>query len=234
MSWLLLCKRLPFDMVLVNPGSKGETGSRHPGFLARNPGGTIPTIEEPDTGFTLDEAHVIMCYLSNKHGWHDVYPTDPRQRAKVDWYLHYHHRNVRDASIGLVAPRIRKDLNLPEAILQSARNNLGRALKTLESAWLAQSRYLAGPQPTLAPKALGCPPGSAIRRLEPVVRRVGSDAVTRIQVPPGRPVSPGHWGREVRPAPWALQGLGSHPPVRAHRGGVPWQVGWREASFTVS
>ena len=149
-AWLLLYKRLPFDMVLINPGSKGETGSRNPAFLAKNPAGTIPTIEEPDTGFTLGEAHAIMCYLSNQHGWHDVYPIDPQQRAKVDWYLHYHHRNVRDASIGLVAPKIRKDLNFPEAILQSAQSNLARALKTLDSTWLAQSRYLAGPQPTLA------------------------------------------------------------------------------------
>ena len=40
--WLLLFKRLPFEMVLTNPGSKGETGSRNPDYLAFNPGGTIP------------------------------------------------------------------------------------------------------------------------------------------------------------------------------------------------
>ena len=37
-------------MVLINPGSTGEAGSRNPSYLAKNPGGTIPTIEEPDTG----------------------------------------------------------------------------------------------------------------------------------------------------------------------------------------
>lgn len=149
-TWLLLYKQLAFEMVLINPGSKGETGSRHPNFLAKNPGGTIPTIEEPGTGFTLGEAHAIMCYLSNRHGWHDVYPTDPQARAKVDWYLHFHHRNVREASIGMVAPKIRKDLNIPEATQKSAQAILGRALKTLESTWLAQSQFLAGPQLTLA------------------------------------------------------------------------------------
>ncbi|MDP3160069.1 MAG: glutathione S-transferase family protein [Reyranella sp.] len=148
--WLMLYKRTPFELVLINPGSKGDTGSRHPSFLAKNPGGTIPTIEEPDTGFALGEAHAIMCYLSNKHGWHDVYPTEPERRAKVDWYLHYHHRNVRDASIGLVAPNIRKDLNIPEVIQQAARRTLARALQTLDSNWLANSRYLAGSQLTLA------------------------------------------------------------------------------------
>jgi glutathione S-transferase len=148
--WLLLYKRTPFEMVLINPGSKGETGSRNPAYLAKNPGGTIPMIEERDTGFVLGEAHAIMCYLSNKHGWDDVYPADHRRRARVDWYLHYHHRNVREASVGLVAPRIRKDLNIPEVTQQAARATLTNALRGLDSGWLAESRYLTGAQLTLA------------------------------------------------------------------------------------
>ena len=59
--WLMLYKRTPFEMVLINPGSKGENGSRNPAYLAKNPAGTIPMIEEPDTGFVLGEAHAIMC-----------------------------------------------------------------------------------------------------------------------------------------------------------------------------
>ena len=148
--WLMIYKRLPFEMVLINPGSKGETGSRNPAFLAKNPGGTIPTIEEPDTGFTLGEAHAIMCYLSNLHGWTDLYPTEPKQRARIDWYLNYHHRNVRDASLGLVAPKIRKDLDIPEATQLAARATLTNALKSLETGWLASSDFLAGPQLSLA------------------------------------------------------------------------------------
>jgi glutathione S-transferase len=148
--WLMLYKRTPFELVLINPGSKGETGSRNPAYLAKNPAGTIPMIEEPDTGFVLGEAHAIMCYLSNLHGWEDVYPADFRQRAKVDWYLHYHHRNVRDASLGMVAPKIRKDLDIPAATQQAARATLTNALHVLESGWLTESSYLVGAQLTLA------------------------------------------------------------------------------------
>lgn len=148
--WLLLMKRQPFEMVLINPGSKGDNGSRHPSYLAKNPGATIPCIEEPATGFTLGEAHAILCYLSNKHGWTDVYPDNPQPRAAVDWYLHYHHRNVRDASIGLVAPRIRKDLDIPEATQNAARATLTAALGALERGWLAESRFLTGEHVTLA------------------------------------------------------------------------------------
>lgn len=148
--WLLLNKGVPFEMVPVSPGSKGEGGSRSPAYLALNPGGTIPLLEEPDTGFALGESHAILCYLANRFGWHDVYPSDARARARVDWYLHYHHRNVREASIGFVAPRVRKDLQIPEAIQQSAQAAFTRALRTLETGWLAKSRFLAGEEPTLA------------------------------------------------------------------------------------
>lgn len=148
--WLLLHKQTPFEMVLINPGSKGDNGSRSPEYLAKNPGGTIPTLEEPDTGFVLGEAHAILCYLCNRHGWTDLYPAEPRARAAVDWYLHYHHRNVREASVGLVAPRIRKDLNIPETTQQAASLALTRALTALDSGWLANARYLTGEHLSIA------------------------------------------------------------------------------------
>ena len=148
--WLMIYHRMPFEMVLINPGSAGENGSRHPDYLAKNPGGTIPMLEEPDSGFALGEAHAIMAYLSSKYGWTDVYPADFQERAKVDWYLHYHHRNIRDASTGLVAPRIRKDLNIPEAVREAAKATLTRALGALESGWLEDWRFLCGDSLTLA------------------------------------------------------------------------------------
>jgi glutathione S-transferase len=148
--WLLLMKKKPFELVMTNPGSKGDNGSRNPAYLARNPGGTIPCIEEPDTGFTLGEAHAILTYLARTEGWSDVYPEDEKLRAKVDQYLHYHHRNVRDASIGLVAPKVRKDLDIPELVQASAKRTLSAALSTLETGYLADSQFLVGDSVTLA------------------------------------------------------------------------------------
>jgi glutathione S-transferase len=148
--WLLFLKKAPFEMVLINPGSKGETGSRNPAFLAKNPSGTIPCIEETETGFTLGEAHAIMTYLARTRGWTDVYPEDEQTRATIDAYLHYHHRNIREASVGLVAPKIRKDLNIPEAVQEGARRTLTAALKTLESGWLSNHRFLVGDSVSLA------------------------------------------------------------------------------------
>ncbi len=147
--WLMLYKGEPFEMILTNPGSKGDNGSRNPAFLAKNPAGTIPTIEG-ENGFVLGEAHAIMAYLCNKHGWHDVYPQQPEARGAVDWYLNYHHRNVRDASVGLVAPKIRKDLDIPQAVQDQARATLTNALKALNDGWLEGNTYLTGDNLTIA------------------------------------------------------------------------------------
>ena len=148
--WLMLYQKTPFDMVLINPGSSGETGSRHPSYLAKNPAGTIPTIEDVSSGFVLAEAHAIMTYLCDRFAWHDVYPRDLEDRARIDWYLHFHHRNVRDASTGLVAPRIRKDLDIPEATQTAAQATLTRALAALEGSWLAERRFIAGDELSIA------------------------------------------------------------------------------------
>jgi glutathione S-transferase len=148
--WLMVYKALPFRMVPMSPGLKTEGGTRNDAYLARNPGGTMPMLEEPGSGFAVAESNAILCYLSNRHGWTDVYPDEAQARARVDWMLHWHHRNLREASVGLVAPRIRRDLNIPEVLQQAAVGSFTRALRALETGWLARARYLAGEQLTIA------------------------------------------------------------------------------------
>lgn len=148
--WLFLYKKKAFELRLINPGSPSEGGSRHPGYLAKFPLGTIPGLEDRETGFVLSESHAIMCYLCDRFGWNDLYPSTIEERAKIDSYLHLHHRNIREASVGFVAPKIRKDLRFPEDILKVSHANLRRALKALEVGWLSQSRYLTGDELTIA------------------------------------------------------------------------------------
>lgn len=148
--WLMVYKGLPFRMVPMSPGVKTEGGTRSDAYLAKNPGGTMPLLEEPDNGFVVSESNAILCYLSNRHGWTDVYPSEAQARARVDWMLHWQHRNLREASVGLVAPRIRRDLNIPEVLQQSALGSFTRALKALETGWLARAQYLAGDHLSLA------------------------------------------------------------------------------------
>jgi|TARA_B100000029_G_C17569644_1_gene956156 glutathione S-transferase len=148
--WLMLYKQKSFELVLINPGSSSEGGSRHPDYLAKFPTGTIPSLEDKETGFVLSESHAIMGYLCNKYKWTDLYPDNHEERAKVDSYLHLHHRNVREASIGLVAPKVRKDLSFSEDFLKISHANIHKAFHAIEEGWLNKSRFLVGDQLTIA------------------------------------------------------------------------------------
>lgn len=110
----------------------------------------MPFIEEPDTGFFLGESSAICLYLARSNGWHDLYPQDPKAAAKVDWYLHYHHENVRQASIGYIAPTFRPDIQFPEGTVRGAKAAVERALEGLNTVWLANSKFIAGDSVTFA------------------------------------------------------------------------------------
>jgi len=59
-----------------------------PEYLAKNPNGTVPTLEEPD-GFVLWESNAIVRYLAKRYGAGSLAPADPREFARseswMDW-----------------------------------------------------------------------------------------------------------------------------------------------------
>ena len=147
--WSMLLKKAPFRFVISMPGSNIKNGSKSPEYLARFPGGTVPCYEEPDTGFSLGESNAIMTYLANSHGWEDLYPGNPKDRALIDSYLHFHHRNVREGST-LVATRVRPDLVFPESTVRLAEKNFRSALGVIENYFLTKNDYLIFDRPTIA------------------------------------------------------------------------------------
>ena len=58
--WVLLHKKKLFDLILMNPGSKGPIGTRNPAFLCKNPNGTIPFLEDKTNGVSMAEASAIL------------------------------------------------------------------------------------------------------------------------------------------------------------------------------
>src|SRR6187399_3645585 len=63
--------------------------NRESWFLAMNPNGLIPTLD--DDGFILWESNSIVRYLAAKHDLGGLWPSDPRARATaemwMDWQL---------------------------------------------------------------------------------------------------------------------------------------------------
>jgi glutathione S-transferase len=148
--WVLFNKELPFELVLTVPGSKAENGTRHPDYLNKFPNGTIPALEDPQTGFLLAESHAIMCYLCNKYEWVDLYPKGHEERAKVDDFLHYHHRNIKEASLAYFAPMARPDLGLTDDVINMAKRLFKNGLNALETQWLKNNNYICGDKATIA------------------------------------------------------------------------------------
>ncbi|MFM7144437.1 MAG: glutathione S-transferase family protein [Alphaproteobacteria bacterium] len=78
----LLEKDVPCELVDVDMAA-GE--HKTPAYLARNPYGRVPTLEED--GFVLYESTSILDYLEATHPEPALVPADPRGRALVDMHV---------------------------------------------------------------------------------------------------------------------------------------------------
>ena len=78
---------LPHQRIDVG-GAFGK--NKEPPYLAMNPNGLVPTLEEED-GFTLWESNSIVRYLAARHASRTLEPADLRTRALahkwMDWQL---------------------------------------------------------------------------------------------------------------------------------------------------
>ncbi len=82
---LWIAKELGLDYEHV-PIEIGEAGARTAEYLAVNPNGRLPAIE--DDGFVLWESLAITLYLAKKHSTGKLYPADLRAEAKTwQWSL---------------------------------------------------------------------------------------------------------------------------------------------------
>jgi glutathione S-transferase len=75
--WLAAELGLDYDNILID--TTGQ--SREPSFLAINPNGHIPTID--DNGFVLWESMAINLYLAKKHGLGTLYPSALEDEARA-------------------------------------------------------------------------------------------------------------------------------------------------------
>ena len=121
-----------------------------PEYLAINPMGTIPAID--DAGFKLWESEAIMKYLINSRKvGESYYPSDPKVRAYIDRYFPYHHQTFR--------PKLCKYFHLQYYFLfpqenfdnkEQIINEAQGVVKTFEDIFLKGSKYISGDSLTIA------------------------------------------------------------------------------------
>ena len=80
-----MAKELGLDYQHI-PIETGAAGARKPDYLAINPNGRLPAID--DDGFVLWESLAITLYLAKKHALGRLYPATPEGEAKAwQWSL---------------------------------------------------------------------------------------------------------------------------------------------------
>lgn len=118
-----------------------EFGKNHePAYLALNPNGRIPTIE--DDGLILWESNVIVRYLCAKHGMGTLYPLDLKRRADMERWMDWQQTTLRPHFHALINA-IQSPPPLGDAVLETLTKTLDDAWKILDRQ-LAKQPYLAG------------------------------------------------------------------------------------------
>jgi len=116
--------------------------NREAPYLAKNPNGLVPTLEEED-GFTLWESNSIVRYLAAKHR-SSLEPADLRQRAQaqkwMDWQLTVMAPAIGPLFMGMVStPPAERN---PKAI-EDSKARTGEATHMLDDQ-LGKTQFLAG------------------------------------------------------------------------------------------
>jgi len=133
---------LPHSRIDIG-GSFGK--NKEPPYLAMNPNGLVPTLEEDD-GFLLWESNSIVRYLAGKHDKSGALePKDAKQRALasqwMDWQLSVVAPAIHAAFWGLIrtAPE-KRDM----AAIKTSQDKTTTAMEMLD-AQLAKTQFVAGP-----------------------------------------------------------------------------------------
>jgi glutathione S-transferase len=138
--WAVAEIGLPHERIDVG-GPFGK--NREPAYLAMNPNGLVPTLEEED-GFLLWESNTIVRYLAAKHRASVLEPADLRMRALagqwMDWQLSVAGPAIFECFWGLIRTPPEKRNH---AAIEESKRKTTAAMAILDGR-LAKTAYLAG------------------------------------------------------------------------------------------
>ncbi|MDF2233097.1 glutathione S-transferase family protein [Albimonas sp. CAU 1670] len=139
----VVCERRVVDLM------KGD--HRRPEFLALNPNGQIPVLE--DDGLVLAESMAILRHICRSRGLEDWHPGDPARHAQVDQWLDWIQCRIARPTSLVFFNTIVADPIENAALIAEGRRLLADLVPILEAA-LSGREWLVGEGPTIADLAL--------------------------------------------------------------------------------
>jgi glutathione S-transferase len=153
---------VPLDLVVLDV-ARGDARSAE--YLARNPMGKMPTLEDDD-GWSLWESFAIIVYLAETHPSGGLFPTTPRGRAEALRWMFWASAHLDPAVASLFAQRFlapRRKQAPDEAIVATSLAELARYVPVLEG-HLARQPWMLGEAFSLVDVALGASVDALLRK----------------------------------------------------------------------
>lgn len=147
------CAEIGLDVERIDVGG-AYGGNKEAAYLAKNPTGLVPTLE--DNGFILWESQAIVRYLSEKYGSSPWYPAKIEDRGLcgqwMDFYPYNLHAHMTVIFWNLVrTPEPQRDMPAVEAAVEKASVFWGMVNDNL-----AKNAFLTGTAPCMGDVPLGC------------------------------------------------------------------------------
>jgi glutathione S-transferase len=129
-------------------------GNDTPAYLAMNPNGLVPVID--DDGFVLYESNAIVRYLACKAGATSLWPEEPHARADVDRWMEWQSTGFTPAMGPAFWQLIRTAPEKRDVGAIEASRVKTEKLSAILDAHLAQRRFVTGDRFTVADIVIGC------------------------------------------------------------------------------
>ena len=123
-------------------------------YLAMNPNGVIPTID--DDGYVVWESNAIVRYLAARYGTLGLYPADPQDRGRAERWMDWQISTIQTGMTTLFWGLIRTQPEQRDlAAIEAARLATASLWARLDQ-HLASNAYVAGASFTMGDIPVGC------------------------------------------------------------------------------
>ncbi len=150
---LWACAELDLPFEREDWGS-GFQSTSEPAFLALNPNAMVPVIQDGD--FVLWESNSIIRYLAAQYGGLDLYPAEPRLRARVDQWMDWQATDLnRSWSYAFMALVRESPAHRDRAAIEASCREWASFMAILDRRLEQAGGYVAGPAFSLADIPVG-------------------------------------------------------------------------------